>query len=368
MNINAGNPSLQNMITRTLMGQKEKRPTFEEVFEKLSKNSATMNRQMPLNSTLTNEQMYRSYVQNTLPKLQKSNDSFGESELNTVLMRLLGNEVGGNAPAPPSLPPTAIASLGTIPLTTATPLPTTTPVQPVQQVQPVLPIAPVQQVQPAPQPTPQPAPSTTTTTPLLPTPSPTIPTTPPQPAPSTTTTTPLLPIQSLQVNVPLFGTATPPQPSPMNAWFSSLFTPNPIIPGLPPVPLAPVIAPTNLGAAFTSVTNPVPSADELAAQALAAQSSAATTVPTVEQVINKPTLGRKPEETDDPEKIRIQNARAILYDLKKKKTDGVITEDEIKHLKSVTKKVNKYYKNKKDQKNRDEASDASNREAGSKII
>jgi len=343
MNINAGNPSLQNMITRTLMGQKEKRPTFEEVFEKLSKNSATMNRQMPLNSTLTNEQMYRSYVQNTLPKLQKSNDSFGESELNTVLMRLLGNEVGGNAPAPPSLPPTAIASLGTIPLTTATPLPTTTPVQPVQQVQPVLPIAPVQQVQPAPQPT-------------------------PQPAPSTTTTTPLLPIQSLQVNVPLFGTATPPQPSPMNAWFSSLFTPNPIIPGLPPVPLAPVIAPTNLGAAFTSVTNPVPSADELAAQALAAQSSAATTVPTVEQVINKPTLGRKPEETDDPEKIRIQNARAILYDLKKKKTDGVITEDEIKHLKSVTKKVNKYYKNKKDQKNRDEASDALSREAGSKII
>ena len=353
MNINAGNPSLQNMITRTLMGQKEKRPTFEEVFEKLSKNSATMNRQMPLNSTLTNEQMYRSYVQNTLPKLQKSNDSFGESELNTVLMRLLGNEVGGNAPAPPSLPPTAIASLGTIPLITATPLPTTTPVQPVQQVQP------------APQPTPQPA---LQPTPTLPTPSPTIPTTPPQPAPSTTTTTPLLPIQSLQVNVPLFGTATPPQASPINAWFSSLFTPNPIIPGLPPVPLAPVIAPTNLGAAFTSVTNPVPSADELAAQALAAQSSAATTVPTVEQVINKPTLGRKPEETDDPEKIRIQNARAILYDLKKKKTDGVITEDEIKHLKSVTKKVNKYYKNKKDQKNRDEASDASNREAGSKII
>lgn len=353
MNINAGNPSLQNMITRTLMGQKEKRPTFEEVFEKLSKNSATMNRQMPLNSTLTNEQMYRSYVQNTLPKLQKSNDSFGESELNTVLMRLLGNEVGGNAPAPPSLPPTAIASLGTIPLTTATPLPTTTPVQPVQQVQP------------APQPTPQPA---LQPTPTLPTPSPTIPTTPPQPAPSTTTTTPLLPTPSLQVNVPLFGTATPPQASPINAWFSSLFTPNPIIPGLPPVPLAPVIAPTNLGAAFTSVTNPVPSADELAAQALAAQSSAATTVPTVEQVINKPTLGRKPEETDDPEKIRIQNARAILYDLNKKKKDGIITEDEKKHLKSVTKKVNKYYKDKKDQKNRDEASDALSREAGSKII
>jgi len=36
MNINAGNPSLENIITRTLMGKKEKRPSFEEVFNKLS--------------------------------------------------------------------------------------------------------------------------------------------------------------------------------------------------------------------------------------------------------------------------------------------------------------------------------------------
>jgi len=49
MNINAGNPSLQNIITRTLMGKKEKRPSFEEVFDKLSKNSAMMNTRMPSN-------------------------------------------------------------------------------------------------------------------------------------------------------------------------------------------------------------------------------------------------------------------------------------------------------------------------------
>ena len=41
MNINAGNPSLQNIITRTLMGKKEKRPSFEEVFNKLSKTQQT---------------------------------------------------------------------------------------------------------------------------------------------------------------------------------------------------------------------------------------------------------------------------------------------------------------------------------------
>jgi len=64
MNINASNHSLPNTITRTLMGKKEKRPTFEEVDKTLSKNSAKMNARMPLNSSLTNEQMFRCYVQN----------------------------------------------------------------------------------------------------------------------------------------------------------------------------------------------------------------------------------------------------------------------------------------------------------------
>ena len=41
--------------------------------------------------------MYRCYMQNAMPKLQKSSDTFGDSELNTVLMRLLGNDLSGNA-------------------------------------------------------------------------------------------------------------------------------------------------------------------------------------------------------------------------------------------------------------------------------
>ena len=58
MNINAINHSLPNIITRTLMGRREKRPTFDEVYKTLSKNSAKLNSRMPLNSSLTNEQMY----------------------------------------------------------------------------------------------------------------------------------------------------------------------------------------------------------------------------------------------------------------------------------------------------------------------
>jgi len=125
MNINASNPSLQNIITRTLMGKKEKRPTFEEVYKTLSKNSAKMNTKLPLNSVLTNEQMFRYYVQNTVPKIQKSKDTFGESELNTVLMKLLGNNPSGNALTPTPLTPPAT------PLTTApTGAPTGTPTPP----------------------------------------------------------------------------------------------------------------------------------------------------------------------------------------------------------------------------------------------
>jgi len=127
MIINAGNPSLQNIITRTLMGKKEKRQSFEEVFDKLNKNFAMMNTRMSLNSVLTNEQMYHCYVQHTILKLQQSNDTFGESELITVLMRLLRNDPSGNALTGPlvtaTATPTTGTSLGTLPLGTAIPTP-----------------------------------------------------------------------------------------------------------------------------------------------------------------------------------------------------------------------------------------------------
>jgi len=142
MNINADNPSLQNIITRTLIGQNEKRPSFEEVFDKLNKNSVMMKTRMPVNSVLTNEQMCRCYVLHTIPKLKKSNDTFGKSELNTVLMKLLGNDPSGNAltaplapvplapvPLAPALavPPLAPTAISAPTLTTAPSTPTGTP-------------------------------------------------------------------------------------------------------------------------------------------------------------------------------------------------------------------------------------------------
>jgi len=262
MNINTGNPSLQNIITRTLMGKKEKRPSFEEVFNKLSKNSTMMNTKMPLNSVLTNVQMYHCYMQNTMTKLQKSNDTFGESELNTVLMRLLGNNPSGNALTPTPLettggtvplPATGGASLGTLPLSTATVLPTgATPVS-----TPTAPTAPIT------------APTVPITGIPTPPPLPTVPITTPITAPITTPTTPTgIPTPPpLPTSAPVVPTSTipPPPPLPTQAQLATTptgqltlqtFGPNLPITGLPttpPPPPPPVLPVTNLGTAFTSV-------------------------------------------------------------------------------------------------------------------
>jgi hypothetical protein len=319
MNINAGNPSLENIITRTLMGKKEKRPSFEEVFNKLSKNSAMMNTRMPLNSALTNEQMYRCYVQNTMPKLQKSNDTFGESELNSVLMKLLGNDPSGNALSTTPLattggtvplPATGGASLGTLPLTTPT----------------VLPTAPVSAPVPTPVSTPIPAliPLTAPTAPITAPTAPTgIPTPPPLPtlaqlavAPSLTgiPTTPmpsLIPIGTavtplMPLTIPPMGSVSTPPPSPLlslgqniggvvGGAIAALFPPNPSITGLPtsPPPAQTQLFPAGTaGAAFTSNPTIPPTADELAAQALANLQVAATSnQPDPSLVINKPGAG-----------------------------------------------------------------------------
>jgi len=213
MSINAGNPSSQNIITRTLMGKKEKRPSFEKVFDKLSKNSAMMNTRMPLNSTLTNEQMYRCYVQHSISKLQKSNDTFGESGLNTVLMRLSGNDPSGNALTAPlaTATPTTGASLGTLPLATATLTPA--PLVPTPAPPPVLLITP--------NPTPTPVPLTTPT----PTPAPAL--LVPTPTPSVQTP---VPTPALLVPPPA---PTPPSPSPSLSTMPN--TPNSSISSAPPL-------------------------------------------------------------------------------------------------------------------------------------
>ena len=88
---------------------------------------------------------------------------------------------------------------------------------------------------------------------------------------------------------------------------------------------------------------------------MAAQvATASLNQPAVQQVINKPTLGRKPDETNDPEIKEIQEALSDIYLLKKKRNDVGLDEDEINELKKVTKLTNKYYTTKPDQKIIDE--------------
>lgn len=93
MNINAGNPSLKNLIFRDV--KEKKRPSFASVFEKLNSQTSTMNRKTPLNNVLTNEQLFRFYVKDVMPQLDNSNDTFGENNangLNNDLIRKLLNK------------------------------------------------------------------------------------------------------------------------------------------------------------------------------------------------------------------------------------------------------------------------------------
>jgi len=96
MNINAGNPSLQNILLHNM--KEKKRPTFSAVFEKLNKHSGKLNTKSPLNSVLTNEQMFRYYVKDTMPQLDKSNDTFGESEEGSMMSSMM-SKLGLNEPS-----------------------------------------------------------------------------------------------------------------------------------------------------------------------------------------------------------------------------------------------------------------------------
>jgi len=259
-----------------------------------------------------------------MPKLQKSNDTFGESELNTVLMRLLGNENSGNAltPTPLAPTPTGVSSLGTLPLATPT----------------VLPTAPV---------------SAPVPTPALPTVAPVsapVPTTPmPSLLPIVTTVTPLM------LTIPPMGSVSTPPASPLlslsqniggvvGGAIAALFPPNPSIPGLVPTPspaqtqLFPAGTP---GAAFTSNPTIQPTADELAAQALANLQVAAGNQPDPSLVINTPGAGRSFEKTNDPEKIEKQNAVALIRKYNKVKRD-TLSED-IKNELTKANKIKKDY-------------------------
>ena len=83
MNINASNKSLINtLLQQASKSNEKKRPTFEQVFAKLNARSYRMDaNKNPINNMLTNEQLFRYYIQETEPKLQMSNEAFSGEEL-----------------------------------------------------------------------------------------------------------------------------------------------------------------------------------------------------------------------------------------------------------------------------------------------
>ena len=72
--INAGVPSANNMIIRQVM--QKKRQSSATIFDKLNKRTVKLTAKNPLNNVLTNDQLFRYYIQEVEPKLSQSNDNF----------------------------------------------------------------------------------------------------------------------------------------------------------------------------------------------------------------------------------------------------------------------------------------------------
>jgi uncharacterized protein (DUF1778 family) len=84
--INAGNPSAANLQMRKYM--KENKQTSAQIFEKLNRRGRLNPAQNAMSAQLTNEQLLRFYVKETVPKLQYNNDDIqGQGgDTNSVLM------------------------------------------------------------------------------------------------------------------------------------------------------------------------------------------------------------------------------------------------------------------------------------------
>jgi len=98
--INVSNPTLNNILTILNAGQNtnkpKKRPTFNEVFDKISKRTQNLkSTKQPLNNILTNDQLFRFYIQDTQPLLQKSNDTFNEGN-NNLIQSLISSQPSQN--------------------------------------------------------------------------------------------------------------------------------------------------------------------------------------------------------------------------------------------------------------------------------
>jgi hypothetical protein len=98
--INVSNPTLNNILTILNAGQTrtkpKKRPTFNEVFNKISKKTENLkSTKQPLNNILTNDQLFRFYIQDTQPLLLKSNDIFNEGN-NQLIQSLTASQPSQN--------------------------------------------------------------------------------------------------------------------------------------------------------------------------------------------------------------------------------------------------------------------------------
>ena len=76
MEINANRNSAIDVIAQSIMNKEEgkKRPTFSTIFDKLNKKKISSKK--PLNNLLTQDQMFRYYINDTEPLLKVSNDGF----------------------------------------------------------------------------------------------------------------------------------------------------------------------------------------------------------------------------------------------------------------------------------------------------
>ena len=100
--INVSNPTINNILmllnTRGNNPDKpKKRPTYDEVFNKISKRTQNLkSTKQPLNNILTNDQLFRFYIQDTQPLLQKSNDTFNEGANTNLIQALTASKPSQN--------------------------------------------------------------------------------------------------------------------------------------------------------------------------------------------------------------------------------------------------------------------------------
>jgi len=78
--INASNRTTENILINQTM--KNKRPTFNEAFNKINKHTMNKTSNDPLNIIHSNEQLYKYYVKETMPLLDVSNETFGDKKSN----------------------------------------------------------------------------------------------------------------------------------------------------------------------------------------------------------------------------------------------------------------------------------------------